>query len=362
MAGLQNPTRTSRERAGGLVRQGLTTTQMPVVEIDARTVYDFLISGCNDCGEVEDLLPEDRTWLNEAREGLAAQIGPARSASACVGFISEVGRMLVLRPEIVDARQVVAAVDELTDAQLLAYLIGELLDNQELGELARQAMAGDAEAYASLGRQLEHFKGHPVMPDTLAELAPGARRVLHVWLPRYEQIEARVGRMLDRDVSTRRVGDATRDPLGFVERATNGIRMVPEQAIRRIVLAPTYFGRPYNSLTKVNDVQLVCYPIADSALGAAGHLAPPAATVRLYRALGDESRLRILYLLAERDRYLTELANELELSKPTISHHLAQLRSAGLVTMTQQGNLTYYTLRHDRIDEAGSELSAFLAR
>jgi DNA-binding transcriptional ArsR family regulator len=362
VAGLQHPTRTSRERPGGLVRPGLTTTQMPVVELDPRTAYDFLISGCDDCGELEDLLPEDRTWIKEAREALAAQIGPTTSASACVGFVSEIGRMLVLRPEIENPRQVVATVDELSDAELLAYLIGELLDNQELGELAREAMNGNAEAYASLGRQLEHFKGHPVMPESLAELAPGARRVLHAWLPRYEQVEARVSRMLDRDVSGRRIEEAASDPLGFVERATNGIRMVPEQTVRRIVLAPTYFGRPYNSLTKVNDVQLVCYPIADSALDAAGRLAPPAATVRLYRALGDESRLRILRLLAERDRYLTELANELELSKPTISHHVAQLRSAGLVTMTEQGNLTYYTLRRDRIDEAGPELRAFLAR
>jgi ArsR family transcriptional regulator len=83
--------------------------------------------------------------------------------------------------------------------------------------------------------------------------------------------------------------------------------------------------------------------------------------VRLYRALGDDSRLRILRLLAERERYLTELANELGLSKPTVSHHMAQLRSAGLVTVSKQGNLTYYTLRRDRADEAGPELSAYLA-
>jgi len=103
--------------------------------------------------------------------------------------------------------------------------------------------------------------------------------------------------------------------------------MVPEQKTRRIVLAPSYFGRPYNSLIKVGEITLVCYPIADSALGAGGRAAPPVATLRLYRALGDESRLRILRLLAERDRYLTELATELDLSKPTVSHHLAQLRS-----------------------------------
>ena len=167
--------------------------------------------------------------------------------------------------------------------------------------------------------------------------------------------------MLERDVAAHPLEDAARDPIGFVERATNGIRLVPEPKIRRIVLAPSYFGRPYNSLTKVGDVQLICYPIADASLGAADRVTPPAATVRLYRALGDASRLRILRLLAERDRYLTEIANELDLSKPTIKHHLAQLRAAGLITLTQQGNLTYYTLRRDRVEEAGIELRAYLA-
>jgi DNA-binding transcriptional ArsR family regulator len=185
--------------------------------------------------------------------------------------------------------------------------------------------------------------------------------VLRFWLPRYEAVEDRVSRMLDRDVAARRQEDAVRDPIGFIEKVTNGIRLVPEQRIRRVVLAPSYFGRPYNSLGRVGDVQVICYPIADTSLGAADRLTPPASTVRLYRALGDSSRLRILRLLAERDRYLTEIANELELSKPTIKHHLAQLRAAGLITLIEQGNLTYYTLRRDRAEEAGIELRAYLA-
>ena len=362
MAGLQNSTRTTRDRSSGLVRPGLTSIHMPLVELDARTVYDFLVSACNDCGELEDLLREDRTWITENRAALNAELTGSKSAASCVGFVFEISRMVILRPEIKNARQFVAAVDEMTDAELLECMLGELLDNAELGDLARRTLADDPSALAELAGLLNLTKGHVVLPDSLPELASGARLVLRAWLPRYEQIEARVGRMLDRDVSGRHLDDAGRDPLGFVERATNGIRMVPDQTVRRIVLAPTYFGRPYNSLSKVKDIQLVCYPIADSALGAGGMAAPPVATVRLYRALGDESRLRILHLLAERDRYLTELATELDLSKPTVSHHLAQLRSAGLVTMTEQGNLTYYTLRRDRVAEAGPELSGFLAR
>lgn len=362
MAGTRNQSRSTTERPGGLVRPGLTTAQPPVVEFDPRTAYDFLTSGCSDCGEVGDLLPEDRGWISEARAGMVAELGGRPYAEACAGFITEFSHMLVARREIETARQLVAAVGELTDREVLDAMLQGLVENPDFGVAAGKAMNGDAEAWDSLRQQLQDMKGQPILPDTLEELVPTARKVLAAWLPRYERVEQRVGRMLASDVAAKRREDATTDPMGFVERATNGIRLVPEPAIRKVVLAPSYFGRPYNSLSKVGGVQLVLYPIADSALGASGRSAPPVATVRLYRALGDESRLRILQLLAERDRYLTELATELELSKPTISHHLAQLRSAGLVTMTEQGNLTYYSLRRDRVEEAGPELRAFLAR
>jgi DNA-binding transcriptional ArsR family regulator len=333
---------------------------MPAVALDARTAYDFLTSACNDCGELDDLLADDRGWLQESRAALAAEVGTGSFVDACTGFVAELGRMLVERPELLTARDAVQAVDAMSDQQLLEALAGELLEDRDLGGMTRRAVDGDAEAYRELQARLESLKGHPVLTRPLAELTPTARAVVHFWLPRYEAVEARVGRMLERDVASRRLDDADRDPMGFVERTTNGIRLVPEPRIRRIVLAPSYFGRPYNSLTRVGDAQIICYPIADSSLGAADRLLPPAATVRLYRALGDASRLRILRLLAERDRYLTEIANELELSKPTILHHVAQLRAAGLITVTNQGNLTYYSLRRDRAEEAGGELRAFL--
>ena len=368
MAGVQDPPRPNRDRPnglvrpGGLLRPGLNMALPPTVELDPRTGYDFLTSCCSDCGELEDLLPEDRRWLEEGRAALSTELGADTVAAGCVGFVSEIGRVLVSRPEIRTARELVAAVDALSDQELLETLLGELVDSPELGEMTRRALDGDAAAFVELKTVLAQHKGADVLYGTMAELAPAARRVLHAWLPRYEKIEERVARMIERDIASRRTDDAVGDPLGFVERATNGIRLVPEARIRRVVLGPSYFGRPYNALTKVGDVQLVCYPIADSSLESAGRMAPPASTVRLYRALGDETRLSILRLLAEKDRYLTELANELELSKPTISHHLAQLRAASLVTMTEQGNLTYYTLRRDRAKEAGPELTAFLAR
>jgi DNA-binding transcriptional ArsR family regulator len=70
--------------------------------------------------------------------------------------------------------------------------------------------------------------------------------------------------------------------------------------------------------------------------------------------------LRILKLLAGKDLYLTEIAQQLELSKPTIKHHLALLRAAGLVTVVEAGHVVYYSLRRDRIDDASTDLGRFL--
>ena len=127
-----------------------------------------------------------------------------------------------------------------------------------------------------------------------------------------------------------------------------------------MILAPSYFARPYNFVLGGEDWRMYGYPIADSALDGTDPLAPPQAVIRLHRALGDETRLRILRLLRDQDFYLTEIAERLEFSKPTIKHHLALLRSAGLVTIVEEGGLSYYSLRRERLDDASGELKRFL--
>ena len=126
------------------------------------------------------------------------------------------------------------------------------------------------------------------------------------------------------------------------------------------MLAPSYFSRPFNYLLAGPDWRFFGYPVADNALEVTDPLAPPPQVLRLHRALGDDTRLRILKLLAERDLYLTEIAQQLELSKPTIKHHLAQLRAAGLLTIVESGAVVYYSLRRARLDDATVDLKRFL--
>jgi len=65
------------------------------------------------------------------------------------------------------------------------------------------------------------------------------------------------------------------------------------------------------------------------------------------KALGDETRLRILALLAERELCVCEILAVLELPQSTVSRHLAILRRAGWVLDRRQGSWMYYRLVED---------------
>jgi len=77
----------------------------------------------------------------------------------------------------------------------------------------------------------------------------------------------------------------------------------------------------------------------------------------MFKALADESRLRIIGLLATEERSVDELAAHLHLKAPTISHHLSTLREVGLVTMRAAGTTHLYRFLPDRLRELNRELA-----
>ncbi|SMB99884.1 transcriptional regulator, ArsR family [Thermanaeromonas toyohensis ToBE] len=64
----------------------------------------------------------------------------------------------------------------------------------------------------------------------------------------------------------------------------------------------------------------------------------------IFRALGDPTRREILRLLARKDLTAGEIALHFNLTKPTISHHLAVLKEAGLVLDERRGQYIVYSL------------------
>ena len=62
------------------------------------------------------------------------------------------------------------------------------------------------------------------------------------------------------------------------------------------------------------------------------------------KALAHESRLMMLCILAEGEKSVSELEDQLGLRQPTVSQQLARLRADGLVTTRRDGKIIYYSI------------------
>ena len=89
-------------------------------------------------------------------------------------------------------------------------------------------------------------------------------------------------------------------------------------------------------------------------------------TVQMFKALADETRLRILNLIRHRELCVCQLVDVLGLGQSKVSRHLAHLRNAGLVQDRREGLWMYYSLAQpdgklhaqvvDWLNRAGCEL------
>ncbi|MBX9258614.1 metalloregulator ArsR/SmtB family transcription factor [Desmonostoc muscorum CCALA 125] len=75
-----------------------------------------------------------------------------------------------------------------------------------------------------------------------------------------------------------------------------------------------------------------------------------------FKALADNSRLKIIGILANEECSVEELAVQMQLKEPTISHHLTKLKQLNLVTMRSDGNSYLYQLDNDALQSISKEI------
>ena len=80
---------------------------------------------------------------------------------------------------------------------------------------------------------------------------------------------------------------------------------------------------------------------------------------RLFHALSDETRLRVLDLLKEGERCVCDLSLTLGAQQSRLSFHLRTLKEAGLVSDRREGRWIYYAVRPDTLDELEGLLRPF---
>ncbi|MEA3075066.1 MAG: hypothetical protein QOD29_6512 [Alphaproteobacteria bacterium] len=78
-------------------------------------------------------------------------------------------------------------------------------------------------------------------------------------------------------------------------------------------------------------------------------------TAALLKQASDPTRFQILLILAQGEWHVGALCEELKMSQPAVSHHLALLRHGNLIARQRQGKKNFYSLT-----ENGSELAKFV--
>lgn len=176
----------------------------------------------------------------------------------------------------------------------------------------------------------------------------------------FREQETHIMAIVERDAETKRALQQTMSAERFIEVATNGFEYVAEPYIRQVVLMPSFVSRPYVDQIDHHDTEILSYSVADESLTEDVD-APPPRLLKLYKALSDERRLRILKKLAGGESYsLQEVADDLGLAKSTIHHHFIILRTAGLVRI--RTNDSRYSLRQDKLPDLTELLEAYLKR
>ena len=81
---------------------------------------------------------------------------------------------------------------------------------------------------------------------------------------------------------------------------------------------------------------------------------------RLFKALGDETRLRMVALLSHGELCVCHLQEALGLSQPNVSRHLAVLRAAGIVEDRRDGKWIHYRLLRQQDPDCERQLRALV--
>ena len=75
-------------------------------------------------------------------------------------------------------------------------------------------------------------------------------------------------------------------------------------------------------------------------------------TAAVFKAFCDENRIKILQLLQSGEKCACKLLTEMNITQPTLSHHMKILCDSGIVKGRKEGKWMHYSISQDGIEEA----------
>lgn len=182
----------------------------------------------------------------------------------------------------------------------------------------------------------------------------------------FAEEERRIQADLQRAIDQAKALSAGLEPAALVERLSRGVHFPEDWGNTALILAPSYWITPLVIVRRLAaDQRMLVFGARPAHASLVPGEAVPDALLQSLKALADPTRLRILRYLADQPLTPTQLARKLRLRAPTVVHHLAELRLAGLVHLTltdpEKKSERRYAARLQAVNETFHTLEEFLS-
>lgn len=149
-------------------------------------------------------------------------------------------------------------------------------------------------------------------------------------------------------------------PQELLTKVGGGLLFPPGAKKKKISFAPAIFATPFVFSQESAEELLLIYPARSKDEREKEELR--VLLLRALKALADPTRLEIVRLLSQREMYALEISRALELSHPTVLHHMASLRIAGVVETEFRAGNNYYALKKERLSTIYRAMSRYLTK
>jgi DNA-binding transcriptional ArsR family regulator len=348
---------------------------------DIGTAYDLILSLRSLFHPKEYGLPPP--WAAGVRKRLSAQSQRDLKDffSPSFGFLAYMPLQLILEidgPK--DGENFLAYVDAIPEQEFSRRIYRAISLDEELDRIAAKGLAGEeisdaeVEEYRrGIGRsrlastptaaEVRRLFAEMKTPALTKKRWMGALREYYVVF--FAEEEKRLAPNLQKMLEQAQGLAETVSVPELIERLSNGFTISKDIDLVRLVLVPSIWLHPFVVPIELSENELC---IVWGAHPPGFKLVPgesvPDDAMLVLRAMNDPTRLRLLRLIAMKPRSLISLSQEVKLSLPTVSHHIRELRGAGLIRLEVggKGRENRYTVRWQSAQAAFDALERFVMR
>lgn len=352
-----------------------------VLEWDYGTAYDLILSLRSIFHPKDFGLPAP--WAAGVRKKLSSQSQRDLKDffQPAYGFLAYMPLHLVLGMEgPKDAEHFLSYLEQIPENEFSQRMCRPVVVDEDLARVTASALAGEEISEVDI-EEFRHgiSRSHVSTTPTAAEVRrvfaemknPGLTKQHWISAVReycevfFAEEEKRLAPHLRMMVEQAQEMAKTTSVPDLIERLSNGFTISKDIDLTRLVLVPSIWHHPFVVPMDLTEREL-CLVWGAHPPGfklVPGESVPDDAMLVL-KAMNDPTRLRLLRLIAIEPRSLISLSQQVKLSLPTVSHHIRELRGAGLIRLEVggKGRENRYTVRWQSAQAAFEELEQFVMR